>query len=473
MNRRIAAIAFAMLASPVAAETITVCAKGCDYTSINAAIAAASDGDVIQLAAETYFEGEQVDTLGKAITLRGVLGKSGEPASVLDGAGAHRVLVCQSGETSDTAFERLVIQNGYGKPQEINGMQYRVGGGMYNENSSPSMTGCMFVGNSVDGDWPETAGGFGGGMCNYGFSSPNLTDCAFVGNSATQNGGGIWNVSGSSPILINCRFTDNSAESWGGGMSNNEGSSPSLTGCAFTNNWSRYGSGMYNYKSSSPTLIECAFTNNSSLWGGGMSNNKSSSPSLTNCSFTGNFADGYGGGVYNHDFSSPTLTDCTFAGNSGYDGGGMYNYSNCSPTLTSSVFAGNSARVYGGGMYNQYSCSPTMTGCVFTGNSSDIAGGGMINLNASSPILAKCTFAECCQVDPPRSFVDLGGNDYESWCDDCRENIDCRNNAVDAEDLGYFLTHWDTDDPQCDLDGDGMVRAADLGLLFVAWGPCN
>ncbi|MDA0215357.1 MAG: nitrous oxide reductase family maturation protein NosD, partial [Planctomycetota bacterium] len=36
------------------ADTITVCASGCNYTSINAAIAAAQNGDVIQLAAQTY-----------------------------------------------------------------------------------------------------------------------------------------------------------------------------------------------------------------------------------------------------------------------------------------------------------------------------------------------------------------------------------------------------------------------------------
>ena len=34
--------------------TITVCASGCDYSSIQDAIKAASDGDTIDLAAETY-----------------------------------------------------------------------------------------------------------------------------------------------------------------------------------------------------------------------------------------------------------------------------------------------------------------------------------------------------------------------------------------------------------------------------------
>ena len=88
----LAAVALAFSGVAASAETITVCASGCDDTSINAAIIAASDGDVIQLAAETYFEGSQIDTLGKAITLRGVLDKAGDPASVLDGADTHRVI---------------------------------------------------------------------------------------------------------------------------------------------------------------------------------------------------------------------------------------------------------------------------------------------------------------------------------------------------------------------------------------------
>ena len=102
----LATVALAFSSVTASADTITVCASGCDYTSINAAIDAASDGDVIQLAAETYFEGQVIDTLGKAITLRGVLDKKGEPASVLDGAGSHRVLICESGEGAETVFER-------------------------------------------------------------------------------------------------------------------------------------------------------------------------------------------------------------------------------------------------------------------------------------------------------------------------------------------------------------------------------
>ena len=70
----VAVAASGLLASvtTTSAETTTVCASGCDYTSINAMISVASDGDVIQLAAETYFEGEQIDTPGAAFCVAAV-----------------------------------------------------------------------------------------------------------------------------------------------------------------------------------------------------------------------------------------------------------------------------------------------------------------------------------------------------------------------------------------------------------------
>ena len=56
-----------LLASATVADTLTVCASGCQYTSINAAIDAATNGDVIVLSAETYAEGDVIDTDGTAV----------------------------------------------------------------------------------------------------------------------------------------------------------------------------------------------------------------------------------------------------------------------------------------------------------------------------------------------------------------------------------------------------------------------
>ena len=207
----LATVAVAFSGVTASAETITVCASGCDYTSINAAIDAASNGDVIQLAAETYFEGEQIDTLGKAIMLRGVLDKAGEPASVLDGAGTHRVLLCQNGESEGIVFKQLVIKNGFAE----NGGGMYVGGG-----SRPLLLNCRFVGNHAADE--------GGGMFNA--SSPMLVDCVLQGNSAGFVGGGMYNWgSGSSPTLTRCVVVDNSAVSVGGGIANLNINSPTWT----------------------------------------------------------------------------------------------------------------------------------------------------------------------------------------------------------------------------------------------------
>ena len=243
------------------ADTVTVCASGCNYTSINAAIAAAQNGDVIQLAAQTYLEGAVINTLGKAITLRGVVNAAGEPASVLDGADSHRVLICQSGETTATVFENLVIRNGTGD----------YGGGMYNyNNSNPSLNNCTFTDNTASGQY-----GYGGGMYNNYSSSPTLTNCTFTGNTA-QYGGGMFNYN-SSPTLTNCTFTDNTATYSGVGMYNSA-SSPTLNDCTFTLNT---GVGMYN--NSNPTLTNCILCSNTPLQISGLYTDLGGNCIMTSC----------------------------------------------------------------------------------------------------------------------------------------------------------------------------------------------
>ena len=133
MNRCLLTALLVLVGARVScAETITVCASGCDYTSINAAIAVANDGDVIQLAAQSYSEGSTVDTNGKVITIRGVVDQKGRPVTYLDGGGAHRVVECTNGETGSTVFENLMIRNGRAVR----------GGGMHNYGSSPTLRNC-------------------------------------------------------------------------------------------------------------------------------------------------------------------------------------------------------------------------------------------------------------------------------------------------------------------------------------------
>jgi hypothetical protein len=153
----------------------------------------------------------------------------------------------------------------------------RHGGGMYNYEGSPTLTNCIFSGNSA---------GWGGGMCNMENSSPTLVNCTFIGNSIGDMAGGGMNNVQSNPTLIRCTFSGNSARH-GGGMHNFRNSSPTLTNCTFSGN-SAYqdGGGMYNERECSPTLTNCTFAQNSADYGNALACDSWASPSnveLVNC----------------------------------------------------------------------------------------------------------------------------------------------------------------------------------------------
>ena len=69
MRSMIAALALFCCALTVQAETITVCATGCDHTSINDAVIAAEAGDTIHISAGEYYEGVVINTLDKNLTI--------------------------------------------------------------------------------------------------------------------------------------------------------------------------------------------------------------------------------------------------------------------------------------------------------------------------------------------------------------------------------------------------------------------
>jgi hypothetical protein len=215
------------------------------------------------------------------------------------------------------------------------------GGGMYNENSSPTIINCSFSGNKAGS---EDIGGNGAGMYNVN-SSPIITNCSFSQNSADWVGGGGMFNEHSSPIITNCSFSRNAGS--------NDGS----------------GGGIRN-RNSTPTLINCSFTGNGAGHIGGGMYNGNSSPSLTNCSFTGNGAGDIGGGMYNA-VSSPILINCSFSENSsGMGGGGMYNAVS-SPILINCSFSRNRRGINDEASFFNESSSPTLTNCILWGNTGD------------------------------------------------------------------------------------------------------
>jgi len=75
------------------------------------------------------------------------------------------------------------------------------GGGMYFENASPRIIGCVFDGNSA---------GYGGGLaCKDAF--PRLTGCTFADNSGSSDGGGLYVYHNSDLTLENTIVTSSVA----------------------------------------------------------------------------------------------------------------------------------------------------------------------------------------------------------------------------------------------------------------------
>jgi len=511
------------------------------YTDLQAGLAAVS-GDEIWVAEGTY-----KPTTGTLRTVSFVL-KSG--LGLYGGfAGTETELGQRSWETNAT-----VLSGDIGTSGSAADNSYRVvvgahlavldgftitagnasisGGGMYNEDVSPTVTNCTFSGNAA-GDF----NGAGGGMCNSN-SSPTVTNCTFSGNTADKYGGGVegsgtftnCTFSGNaatdgygggvcgSGTFTNCTFSGNTAGVWGGGVSgggrftncafsgntagygggmDNGSGSTTLTNCIFSGNKATSnGGGMYS-RSGSPTLTDCTFTANTAGSGGGM-DNYNSSPTVTSCTFSGNMAGGEGGGMSNYytvTGNSPTVINCTFSGNkAGGQGGGMHNYisspivANCafssntagypggggmynngSPTVTNCIFSGNTAVSYGGGMCN-WDGSPTVTNCTFSANTAGTSGGGM---NSGGSTVTNCIFWD--NSAPVGAEIYKGsGTPTFSHCDikDSGGSGALWNPALGVDDGGNIMANPRFVDPDTPAGPDGLWRTRDDGLRLQSDSPC-
>lgn len=279
-----------MLGEPtsVHAEKISVCAFGCDHSSINAAIDASSDGDVILLASEIYVEKRAIDLDGKAITLRGSVDAEGRALTILDGIGAHPLLRCRNSESGSTRFENLVLIRG----------RALSGSGFYGFGASPTFINCHFAENV---------------------------------NSAMRL------ARRCEPTLIGCTFTANKSDDWGGALHLSE-SDATLIECVFQGNTAPKGGAIHSL-GGRPTFIDCAFTHNSANLGGAIHHVGRGGPVIQDGLFRGNVAITSGGGLYN-EFGTPKLIGCSFEGDEAASGGTLTSFQ-ANPILIDCRFIGD------------------------------------------------------------------------------------------------------------------------------------
>ncbi len=192
-------------------------------------------------------------------------------STTLQGNGSSVILNENNGLTPAAILDGFTITGGQG----YSGGGYYRGGGMSNIAASPTVTNCIFSGNSSNSE--------GGGMCNIS-ASPIITNSVFSGNS-TGTGGGMYNRN-SSPTISNCSFSGNKAAVAGGGIYN-DASTPVIRNTIIYGN----SSGIYNDSQSGAALTYSLVQGNTDISNGNINGNLDpffiNAPSYTTAPFTG------------------------------------------------------------------------------------------------------------------------------------------------------------------------------------------
>lgn len=183
-----------------------------DFPSIQAAIDAAVDGDVIELTDGIFRNtgNRDIDYLGKAITVRS---QSGNPETrVLDCRGSdrdpHRGFRFVSREGNDSVLEGVTVQNGYG----LSELGFSAGGAVYVQDSSPTIRSCRLL-------WNSARAGGGIACISGAFVTTILIEHCTIGFNTAEVGGGIHFALNGHPSVISSTLVANTAtQNDGGGI---------------------------------------------------------------------------------------------------------------------------------------------------------------------------------------------------------------------------------------------------------------
>jgi len=259
-------------------------ASGIDFTNIQNAIDAASDGDTVFVHKGTYYEN---------INLKDGIIMQGEGADVatIDGGGAGSV-VTADGVGAETMMDGFTITGGSSD----------YGGGIDMRDSSPTIHNNIFQNNSADE--------FGGGIYMHG-GSPTITNNSFQDNTAQKNGGGIY-LEWGLPTLTNNTIVHNSADYDGGGIYIYRSSPIIINNTIIGNSADSCGGGICIYEHSSPLISNNLIIGNSAPNGGAIFGEGDVSPKIINNNICGNSIDGVHCG---DDVSTFTITNNIIWGN--------------------------------------------------------------------------------------------------------------------------------------------------------------
>ncbi|NOY73794.1 MAG: DUF1566 domain-containing protein [Gammaproteobacteria bacterium] len=290
---------------------VTVCASGCDYTSIQAGINAVQNNQTVKVKAGTYYEAVTID---KAITLKGV---NGRDKTFINASQSNSPVLIIGQDTTLTGF---TIEGGSG----ING---------------------------------------GGIVVNSG--NANINDNIIKNNTASEAGAGIWINIEATASLINNKINNNTAGTIGGGVAYGEYAKLVIDNNEFNNNQAIRGGGVYVTSYTTTTLRGNTFNNNKAAFGGGVyfdqyvakHNNWDPVKTLVfeRNQLLRNTATQNGGGIYSDSYSFAAIVNSLIHNNTAARGGGLYSRRYSYVNVVNSTIADNTADAVGGIKVDAYS----------------------------------------------------------------------------------------------------------------------
>jgi hypothetical protein len=386
------------------------------YSTIQAAVAAAEDGDTIVVYPGVYYGGY----LGTSIYIDKSITISSETpddpccvaATIIDG---YRQSPFLEGHTNDgvvfgshtdanTIFNGLTIRNCGGRAPD----------GLPGRRADPYLHP-----NGYNAGW-----GIGIGVYIYPGGGPVIKNCVIrnnliiggnggSGEAATTNenagrggwggyalGGAVFCHYGSSPTFINCRIIDNEARGGNGGRGGNDAETGGEEN--YGGSWSIRGTPEFPAYDINPYNLNIVPVTDRNLWE--VWNTYQDTPY-----YFGDYRwySGYGGGVFIYQNCNVTFIDCEISGNrakggmSGQGGEDYYTHRPAEPLIPFEIPS------FGGGVYCGAHSTVTFTGCTITNNISSEAneppnnridpylghGGGICAEDTATLIFSNCTFS--------------------------------------------------------------------------------
>ncbi len=215
--------------TPTPTHSVTVCATGCDYATLAAALSAGAD--------ELLLSDPLYEAAGLIIDRRVVIhGPSAGGTALQAGdraaVASDRLFWVRSG--GQLILHGLTLQHGRVTAGEGGGLVLNEGrlaahdcelrdglawmGGALLNRGEALLTRCWLDDNAADGAAGAELAGSGGGVLSVDGSSLSMRDCTLSNNRAQLSGGGIHLARAAKAWLSNVTLTDNEARARGGGL---------------------------------------------------------------------------------------------------------------------------------------------------------------------------------------------------------------------------------------------------------------